>query len=381
MSVTLTHAPQSAFPSHIKLWSPPSGREREVEETFDLIGSLTLRQGFEQFVLPQLKDDEHPQSTIKEYYNSIEHWERLMPTEPTFAEMDDDLMTMFRRAAKACEGYSPATCNKWFRHVRVILNRMGPRLSNSKKSRRNKRYFSEVPLLEDLTEEDPDPVEMPEKHINAAYTACDVATWPPKSRTGCEPSTWWRTSLVYLVNYGARRTDWLWLERSGMDFDKMTFRFRARKTKKVHHMAFNDAFLSHLELMETVSPYVFTPSKGNKQLYQQWHKIQAAAGIARKGGEPYGFHDLRQTASSLYNDHAPGTAELLLGHSLPREARTTAINYLGSNILKPLWRATRTLKQPAAFMPVLNAYRERVEAEKARQKREADENPLQRKLF
>lgn len=354
----------SALP--FRIWSPPDDRNNSYDD-FDTTGLLSLRQAFNQFVLPTLVADKTPRSTIDQYNNALGHWERLMEGNPTLREIDDDLMDVFRGKADA----AASTCNKWFRHLRAILNRMGPRLNHNRRSRRNRRYFDEVPYLEDLPEAEPNPIEMPDRQIDALYNACDVATWPPKKRTGCDSSTWWRFSLVFIVNYGPRRDDWRWLSRSTFNFERKEFSYRAKKTGKVHHLVMNDAFLSHLALLPATSDLVFSPTKANKQLYREWHKIQAAAGVRRDDGQPYGFHDLRQTAASRYNDHAPGTAEMLLGHSLPREAQVTAKFYTGKQRLKPLWRAIETIPQPASFRPVIDAFRARPPIE----------DPNQRKLF
>lgn len=356
------HQQHSISPSHpvlsLKLYSP-THHESHYSDDNDQYANLTIRQAFTLYVLPTLVADKVPQSTIDEYHNSIGHWERIMKEDPPLCELNDDVVDYFRQQCPSA-GYSGATCNKWFRHLRAILNRMGPRLTHSKRSRRNRKYFAEVPFLEDLPEEHPDPIEMPERHIDCLYHAFDAATWPPKRKTGCEPRDWWRCSLVWLINYGPRRDDWRYLSRSNFDYVKNEFWFRAKKTKKFHYLVFNDAVLAHLALLPRDAELVFSPTRTNKQLYEHWHKLQQKAGIRRQDGKPYDFQDLRQTAASRYNDHMPGTAEMLLGHALPRETQVTAKSYLGKQRLKPLWKAIQSIKQPKSFQPVIDEWTARM---------------------
>jgi hypothetical protein len=352
-----------------RIWTP--GKQLQRGNEIDGAGGLTVREAYQQFVKPGLISEKASAGTLEAYENALDHWERVMLRDPVLEDLDDGVMDEFRDAAEADPEFEATTCNKWFRHIRAILNRMGPRMLD-KRTRRNKRFFAEVPYLEDLPEDEPDPVELTELQINAMYEAAGVAKWPLKERTGVDAAHWWRTSLVFLVNYGTRRHDWLWLARSGFN-GKGEFGFRAKKTNKQHDFVLNDAFASHLELFPTDREYVFTPTKTHKQLYREFGLIQKAAGVSRPDGHLFGFQDLRQTCAARYHDFAPGTAEIVLGHALPDpKAAVTKKYYLGKQWLKPMWRAVKTIPQPAAFRPTIEAYL-------ARRKREDDPNQL--KLF
>ena len=334
-------------PFSLRVWTPD---DQQHGDSRDLLGRLTLRQAYEQHVLPYLTTDKKSPGTLEAYTNALGHWERLMPTNPTLEEIDDQLLELFRSKADQ----APTTCNKWFRHIRAILSRMGPR-THDRRTRRNQRYFFEVPFLDDLQEADPDPIELPDSAIDAMYRECHVATWPPEKRTGVTPAKWWQTSLVYMINYGPRRDDWLWLPWSKLKLADKEFSYVAKKTGKTHHLVANTALLAHLHDWPRLTEHVFSPTQSHRQLYREFHRIQAAAGVTRPDGLPVGFHDLRQTAAARYHGFALGTAEMLLGHSLRGQA-VTKTHYLGKQYLKPLWQAIRTIPQPASFLPVIEQY-------------------------
>lgn len=357
------HAVSAPFSA--RLWQPDEEsddcqylpRPARRQEDLSVMGQLTVREAFMTHMLPQLTTDKKAKATIDCYLNAIGHWERIMsslgtadrsiPKNPQMYQIDDELCESFR--AFASEGNPATTCNKWFRHLRAILNMMGPRLAHNKRSRRNKCYFIEVPWLEDLEEDPPNPVHMSDEHSNAIYEIADRAAWPFQARTGATPADWWRCSLVLLQVYGMRREDWLWLRRTAINYSKGLFHFRAKKTKKDHHLVLNDVVTAHLSRINSPSEFVFSPTKAHKQLYGQWHKLQTLAGVSRPDGLPYTFHDLRHTCAARYHEQFSGTAELLLGHALPRASKVTAESYIGQALLKPVHNAIRKIELPGAF--------------------------------
>lgn len=176
----------------IRLWSPENSNDATNQT-----GQLTLRQAYEHYYRPGLVQADAAANTFKEYERALAHWERLMPGNPTLSQLDDSVMLQFRSAADM----ATRTCNKWFRHLRAVLNKMGPRLASDKRSRSNLRYFAEVPLLEDLEMKRQElakvrPLQVRAVTINALYKHSEVAKWPPRARTGVDPATWWRAVLV-----------------------------------------------------------------------------------------------------------------------------------------------------------------------------------------
>ncbi len=363
MTLKVNSAHSVPAPLSLRLWQPDEQasddcqylpRPAHRQEDLSVMGQLTLRESFTTHMLPQLRTDKKAESTIDCYLNAIGHWERInllspaVGKNPQLYEIDDPLCDGFR--CQAAKENPATTCNKWFRHIRAILNLMGPRMVHNKQSRRNKCYFIEVPFLEDLEEEEPNPVEMPDDHVNSLYAECPTATWPVKSRTNCLAGDWWQCSLVMLITYGMRREDWLWLLRSGVNFGRQSLFFRAKKTKKNHNLVTNSYVTAHLLKLNSQTELFFNPTKAHKQLYETWHKLQDKAGIARPDGEHYTFKDLRQTCAARYHGQFPGTAEILLGHAMPRSAAVTAKNYLGEQLLKPVHNAIRKIEPPSSFL-------------------------------
>jgi integrase len=358
---------QSQSPFTVRLWEPEADQPDDCQflpkparrqEDLSVMGQLTIRQAFLTHMLKQLQTDQKAKSTIEAYLNAIGHWERILlslhlvdpslPKDPQLYQIDDETCENFR--AYASNGNPATTCNKWFRHIRAVLNLMGPRLAHSKRSRRNRCYFIEVPWLEDLPENEPQPVQMPDDHVDRLYASCPKATWPLKKRTGCLSGDWWQCSLVLLVTYGMRREDWLWLRRDSVNFDKKSLVFRAKKTKKNHLLVTNPYVTAHLLRLNTTTDLFFNPTLAHKQLYEQWHKLQDAAGIARPDGLHYTFKDLRQTCASRYHEQFPHTAELLLGHALPRSSKVTFESYIGDRLIAPVHNAIRKIKPPESFL-------------------------------
>lgn len=382
-----------------RLWNP----EDQCDDEHDEMGKLTLRQCYEQHYKKLLEKNKRAVNTFKAYENALNHWERLMPRNPTLAELGDDTMDEF--LGKVDLG--PSTGNKWCRHLRAILNHMGPRVARDRRSRVNKKYFVEVPFLDNVEEQPPKPIRWKDSALNSLYVATSVATWPPKSRTGVEPPHWWKASLVYLVNYGPRRDDWLFVPASNFDFETGEFSFTAKKTGKLHELVLNDAMRAHFEPFPANGrQYQFSPTKAHKQLYEQWHRIQREAGIccrldvtdparhkwqliehvapeAWPTDTPIGFHDLRAAAAQRYHRFAPMTPSMLLGHSLPDEkARVTKEFYIGREWLEPLFEAIRTIPQPIAFRPLTEAFVKREkEKELERLRKLKQEDPNQLHLF
>lgn len=343
----------SLAPATVKIWTPPEDRPTTARELDDpnSLAYMRLREVFESLLRPILETDGIEKSTLDVYRNALSHWERLT-NDPPIIEITTDELLEFRKAAKL--GHKPQTCNKWFRHLRAILNHLGPRSRHDKRSRYARNFYQEVPWLDDLEETDPEPVEITEDQINAIYEHCHVARWPLKARTNCEPTDWWRAVVVLGINYGPRRDDWYRLPSAAVSFHKGTFTYVAKKTGKRHELVLNDVVTWHLQRLGFQDrASLLTPTQSHRQLYREWHRIQNAAGVSGQDSLPFDFHALRHTCAARYHEHFPGTAEILLGHALPRNAQVTAISYLGKQLLKPVWNAIRNIPQPSAFVAAM----------------------------
>ncbi|MDB5334687.1 MAG: integrase family protein, partial [Planctomycetaceae bacterium] len=217
-------------------------------------------------------------------------------------------------------------------------------------------FYQEIPWLDNLKQETPNPVHLDDEQISRLYINSQITEWPRKSRTGCEPCDWWRCAIVIMVNYGQRRSDWYNMRTNAVSFEKETVIFKAKKTGKRQILVLNPTVTWHLRKLNPEGrEFIFSPSQTNKQLYREWHRIQSAAKVSDPEGMPFTFHSLRATAAMRYHEYFPGTAELLLGHALRRESQVTAKHYLGSAQLKPLWNAIRNIPQPSAFLEAMEA--------------------------
>lgn len=392
-------------PLSLKLFQPDHNSPDPIDDS-DELGRLTMRQAFEMHllkdyaVLPPPFDKaelikqiieyySHPpgqrperrvrtdnDSTIDLFYDAIQRWEEFNPQNPTQSEFDLALMEQFRGSIEGKR--SNATLNKWISHLRIILNRMG-QPGNSEKSQANLGYFHRVPYLrkfaarakqeprpsdeedDELAADPDDPYAFTEEQINRAYNSCRVTSWPPQKRTGVEPRIWWQVSFVFLVNYGFRCDDWLWLRRSLFNAARTRFWYCPKKTRKWNkwiNLVCNDTVRAHLALLPEIhADYIFNPTKCDEQLYREWHKIMDDAQLQRRDGTPFKPHDLRRTAGQRYASKFPGTGDLLLGHGL-KGSKVFGKSYAGSKLMVPVWQAIREMPQPAAFLPVTEAWLE-----------------------
>lgn len=346
----VTSPPANPF----RLWTPPDESEGRSPADPGDIGSMTLRDIYSRFRVPILRGDRASKATLSDYDVALKRWEENTSSEdssgnPTASQIGQEIVDQFRAVmADHVEAgdFSGATVNKYFRYLRTLLNHLGPR---SRKNPRAVRFWTEVPFLEPVAETEPDPVEIPDSDLDALYRFSSVATWPPPKRTGVPAPIWWQASQVVLVNCAMRRDDWLYLKPDSIDWRQGYLTFVARKTKKMHCLAMHSVVIDHLQMLRQGGEYLFCPTQSHVQLYRQWHEIQAAAKIKGPDGRPYGFHSLRQTAASRFHAEFPGTAELLLGHALPKGKQVTAKHYLGRRLLQPLWKAQLEIAQPPSY--------------------------------
>ena len=83
--------------------------------------------------------------------------------------------------------------------------------------------------------------------------------------------------------------------------------------------------LEHLRAIRTDRELVFPLEHWPKWFYDQFHKLQAAAGIPRS--KQFGLHALRKTCATLLWGVAPQAAQLALGHAA---ANVTMRHYIAA---------------------------------------------------
>lgn len=124
--------------------------------------------------------------------------------------------------------------------------------------------------------------------ICRAYKHCHEARWPSRNA-----AAWWRASLLLLCLYGPRRSDWLALRWSLIDEHRT--RINAGKTGRVHELPTHPALWRHLQVLIRENEFVFRGRRSFKQVYREFDRISAAAGI-----EPLRPQRLRQYAISQW---------------------------------------------------------------------------------
>lgn len=325
----------------LRLYAP----EVSAKPPSEIYLQATLREAFYLHVEPALVGKSP--ATLNEYLKALDHWEAFT-TNPPIGEIDDLVCERFRKDAFDDDEFSPATVNKWMRHLTAILNRLGPKSPRNKKG---KSILTEIPFFESLPEQEPDPVCLTVQEINAFYNHCRVADWPNPRRSGCQASDFWRAAVVMLITYGPRRSDLFRIKWKQVDFDRETIGFRAKKTGKWHQFPMTPVVKAHLQEIHSDREFVLPVTSSNHYLYRTFQEIQHAAKIKRGDGEPYGFQNFRQTCAARADEHIPGTAAVILGHAI---SSVTRDNYLGQQALLAACRCIKTIAQPSAFEAILS---------------------------
>lgn len=115
-------------------------------------------------------------------------------------------------------------------------------------------------------------------------------------------AVWWRAFLVTLYMTGWRFREVLSLRWSNIDLEAGTAFSPAeeQKGRRDSLIPLHPLIVEHLGEMRSFGEKVFPNQDADgrgvsrRQLYHQFHRIQEAAGVARRDGGFYGFHDLRR---------------------------------------------------------------------------------------
>lgn len=311
-----------------------------ISNSNDLKDSLKLRDCYEKYVLPDMKDS--PEGTLSVYRTALNHWE-ARTSNPNVGEITNESLRDFKETFEL-EKYSPESIKKYWRHIRRILRRVGPPIQGNPLGESiidrvpymapPKKRFRKFPRL--VTDEE----------INAVYQACDVAKWPYTS--DCPPLLW-RLALVVFFNCGPRTQDFFQLLWENVDLKMRRVSFVAQKTSKLQGVPFQEIVGLHFESVfqnQKKNERVFRSTKCKRTLYDQWKAIQDAAGIK----EYIEFRDLRETCSSRLDAANSGAkaGKWVLGHG-PRGVNE--VYYL--NPSPEVIQAVENLEQPDSFYSIL----------------------------
>lgn len=277
---------------------------------------LTLREAFTKYLLRDLKATAS-RGNLQAYQTALRHWEFHNPQNPPIRVIDNNLIRDFRDALQET-GMAAETIKKYWRHLRAIFRRLGPQ---HEKNPWGESVIDKVPAMR--APADRGEVKMPRivtfAEIDALFEACSIAFWPS---TGKVPAPdLWRAMLVLSYNYGPRTWD-TWNLTWDKYSDDLLFLYAA-KTSKLQGMPLNRTvkeFLNSIRL--PARPNVFHPTKGRKQFYDTWARINEHANLR----QPVEFRDLRETAMSKYNGLRPGVGQWILGHAAKGVSDTYYLN-------------------------------------------------------
>ncbi len=206
---------------------------------------------------------------------------------------------------------SPATVNKELRHLRHALRRA------------NKwGYLARVPEFEFLRQPEKLPTYVTPEHFAKLYAKADAARWPDGG-----PYTvadWWRGLLVMAYMTGWRIGSLLALKWADVNLDAAVALSRAadNKGKRDQRVPLHALVVEHLRKLKSFSPVVFGWDHDRRELFNEFHAIQEAAGVRPDGGKArYGFHDLRRAFATMNADTlSPDALQALMQH---RDYQTT----------------------------------------------------------
>jgi integrase len=262
-----------------------------------------------------------------EVETALDHFERIVKPVRVFAISTahvDDFTAARRQEAGKKKGslVSPATVNKDLRHLKAALRVAA-----------DWGYLSRVPRFRMEREPGRLPTYITPEHFAAVYNACDSARMPERL-TGYAPADWWRGLLVTAYMTGWRIGDLLGLRRDDLDLEAgyAVTRFEDNKGKRDDRVKLQLVVVDHLKKLPGFTPTVFPWNHNERTLWDEFARIQRAAGInlpcpERHGHTPachvYGFHDLRRAFATMNADRI--TADALQGLMRHKSYLTTKV--------------------------------------------------------
>jgi integrase len=255
---------------------------------------------------------------------SLKHIERIL-SPSAVADITRAAITRFS-TARIREGVAKATVNKDLRTLRAFL----------RESAKRKYIFRcpEIPFLK-----------APGKVFSQLYAACGVATEPAEQ--GFTAEQWWQTYLVFLYLTGWRCWEPLALTKEDIEWTAARVFLRAEHNKgdRDEVVPLHDLVIEHLRQIKSFGPMLLPWPLARRKLWDVFHKIQTEAGVKRRDGKFYGFHDLRRGFATMNADRMSADAlQAIMRH---RDYGTTK-RYI--NLARQLNPATRDI-----FVPQLPA--------------------------
>lgn len=313
---------------------------------------LTLRQLYERSVEPGLEK----RSTVLQYRNALNHWERLT-SNPTIDAISRSTLRHFREELQQSPRIkSVNTVNKVLRHLEPILHRAAPAGPGNPDG---EGLIDSWVSLKPLPRKKSKRRVMPLEDLSRVYWACRVARWP--QNTQVPAPLLWQAAFALAYNLGARTVDLFGLtwddvhDSPECPHDEVALAnpwgwitFTPRKTAGEKPepliLPMNQVVRAHLDAIRGPRRRVFPITKSVRKLHETRRLIQAEAGIA----VPYTFQELRKTCNVQCKRIDRQLGPAMLGHA----ARGVNAEHY-SNDLHLLQAGVQRLPQPEAFLSVL----------------------------
>ena len=250
---------------------------------------------------------------------SLDHFERIIKPVRVFAINTghiDDFIAVRReeRGRRKGDTISPASVNKDLRHVKAALAlavEWG--------------YLSRPPRFRMEREPGRLPTYVTGDHFALIYGACGHARLPADV-PNVPAADWWRGLLVTAYMTGWRIAQLLALRREDVDLESglVLTRWQDNKGKRDQRVRLHPVVLDHLRRLTGFAPTMFPWNHNGRTLYDEFARLQRAAGIHLPCGEShehtafchvYGFHDLRRAFATLNADKlTPDALQALMQH-------------------------------------------------------------------
>jgi len=287
------------------------------------------------------------QSSKRLTLEALDDFERLVKPRKMAAIRTQTIDTFISKrrgeqGKKAGTVLSVATVNRQLRHLKAVL-----RIAHEWK------YLPEVPKVRMLKEPGKLPRFITAEHFAALYQACGMARWPD-DLPNVTAADWWRGILIFAYMTGWRINEILSLRRDDVDLDAATAVTRAsdNKGKRDERIKLHPVVVDHLRRLPGFDKIAFRWSRCERQLYDQFHELQAQAGIdlqpctkQHKHNDTckvyYGFHDLRRAFATM---NAPRLSADALQKLMRHKSYLTTQRYI--NMASQLDEAVKLLHVP-----------------------------------
>jgi integrase len=229
----------------------------------------------------------------------------------TTQEIDDYIAARRQEPGRYGQTVSPATINKSLRHLKTALRKA-----------KKWGYLHQVPDMEMQREPEKLPTYISPEHFNLLYAACEGhSRWPENQPYPA--ADWWRALLVTGYMTGWRIGQLLAVKRADVDLGAGTAitRHTGNKGKRDQLIPLHPLIVEHLCKLVSFDERVFPWNHGRHHIFDEFNRLQDAAGVRPTGKRHYGFHDLRRAFATLNADKM--TADALQALMQHRDYQTT----------------------------------------------------------